>query len=113
MTTGNASKPWTPTLDSDLDHGLFARSHPLRPLIILNPDVPKRRPKLCQKTKPPGVKPEKSLVKHSNWAKLLKRIFYVDVSQCPICKAEMEIMSAILNSSEIERYLRHVGLWDI
>ena len=34
----------------------------------------------------------------------------MDVSRCPRCGHELEIISAVLNPRHIARYLRHVGM---
>ena len=50
-------------------------------------------------------------VKNFQWAKLLKRVFQIDVGTCQDCNEDRIIAGAIQNSAEIERYLTHVGIW--
>ena len=45
-----------------------------------------------------------------NWARLLKRVFEIDMEHCPNCGSELEIIAAILESGLIERILTHLGL---
>ena len=65
--------------------------------------------------KPLSDKPEKdpkldttNALKHSAWARHLKRTFKVDVSRCSACGSDMKIMAIIYNKAEIARYLDHV-----
>jgi len=46
-----------------------------------------------------------------SWARLLKRVFDIDVRHCPRCGAgELEIIAAILERPVIEKILGHLGL---
>ena len=45
-----------------------------------------------------------------NWAKLLKRVFDLDLEHCPNCGGELKIIAAILEQSVIEKILTHLGL---
>ena len=44
------------------------------------------------------------------WAKLLKRVFEIDIEHCPNCRGELQIIAAILEKPVIERILTHLGL---
>jgi hypothetical protein len=44
------------------------------------------------------------------WAKLLKRVFDVDVSVCPDCGGRMTIIAFITDPTSVRRYLEGVGL---
>ena len=44
------------------------------------------------------------------WARLLKRIFEIDLEHCPNCGGELKIIAAILEAAVIERILTHLGL---
>jgi Putative transposase len=44
------------------------------------------------------------------WAKLLKRVFNLDLTHCPHCGGELRIVSAILQRQAIEKILNHLGL---
>ena len=41
---------------------------------------------------------------------MLARTFKVDVGTCPRCGEDMEIMGAVQNHWEVQRYLRHIGM---
>jgi hypothetical protein len=45
-----------------------------------------------------------------SWAKLLKRVFELDLEHCPNCGSEMKIIAAILEQPVIEKILTHLGL---
>ena len=44
------------------------------------------------------------------WAKLLKRVFEIDMEHCPNCGGELKIIVAILEAPVIEKILTHLGL---
>ena len=50
-----------------------------------------------------------SPTRSSSWARLLSRVFGIDVLKCE-CGSELKPVSAILKGDEIKRYLRHLGL---
>jgi hypothetical protein len=46
-----------------------------------------------------------------SWARLLKRVFDIDMQHCPNCGGgELEIIAAILERPVIEKILTHLGL---
>ena len=45
-----------------------------------------------------------------SWAKLLKRVFEIDMEHCPNCGGELKIIAAILEQPVIEKILTHLGL---
>ena len=45
-----------------------------------------------------------------SWAKLLKRVFDLDLEHCPNCGGELEVIAAILEQPVIEKILMHPGL---
>ena len=44
-----------------------------------------------------------------SWARLLKRVFDIDLEHCPNCGGQFKIIPAILESAVIERILTHLG----
>ena len=45
------------------------------------------------------------------WARLLKRVFDIDMQHCPNCgSGELKIIAAILERPVIEKILTHLGL---
>ena len=45
-----------------------------------------------------------------SWARLLKRVFELDLAHCPNCGGELKIIAAILEQPVIEKILTHLGL---
>jgi Putative transposase len=44
------------------------------------------------------------------WAKLLKRVFNLDLTHCPHCGGQLKIVAAILQRQAIDKILNHLGL---
>jgi hypothetical protein len=44
------------------------------------------------------------------WAVLLKRVFLVDVLECPKCSGRMQILAAVTALAGVRRILNHLGL---
>jgi hypothetical protein len=44
------------------------------------------------------------------WAELIRRVFAVDVLECPRCGGRMRILSAIQSPEAIRAILEHLGL---
>ena len=64
---------------------------------------------------PAGCEPTEPTCAHGrparmSWARLLKRVFELDLEHCPNCGGEMKIIAAILEAPVIERILTHLGL---
>ena len=104
--------------------GVFAPNSPLRRKVILKPGVKKAaRHKQCAEIKAGKAgeageagKDEKaasdkkgSTLRGSSWARLLSRVFKVDVGRCQ-CGGELRVIAAICNPDEARRYLRYAGL---
>ncbi|MEY4630998.1 MAG: hypothetical protein RIQ81_1118 [Pseudomonadota bacterium] len=95
--------------------GVFAPNSPLRPKVILKPGVKKagRHKRVAaggardQADDQPGSK--RSPLQGSSWAKLLSRVFNINITRCP-CGGELRAVAAICAPDEARRYLRHVGL---
>ena len=45
-----------------------------------------------------------------SWAKLLKRVFDLDLEHCPNCGGELRIIAPILEPPVIQKILTHLGL---
>ena len=45
-----------------------------------------------------------------NWARLLKRVFGIDIEHCPQCGGALKIIAAIEEPAVIVRILTHLGL---
>ncbi len=45
-----------------------------------------------------------------SWARLLKRVFDIDIEHCPHCSGRLKIIAAIEDPAVIVRILTHLGL---
>jgi uncharacterized protein with PIN domain len=45
-----------------------------------------------------------------SWMARLKRVFAIDLSRCPHCGGELQVIAAITDPGVIARILEHVGL---
>ncbi|MDB2447434.1 hypothetical protein N9W79_02280 [bacterium] len=86
--------------------GVFASASPHRKKIVLNPEA-KKGFQFKEEEKEKNDSP--SPIKASNWARMLSRVFGIDVLKCE-CGSELKPVSAILKGDEVKRYLRHLGL---
>ncbi len=92
-------------------HGVLAPNAKLRALVV--PQVVPQEPKApAQEAEPAAC--EASCAHHRpvrlSWAKLLKRVFEIDMEYCPNCGGELKIIAAILEQPVIEKILTHLGL---
>ena len=95
----------------------FASHHVLAPSSTtsakLRAQVVPQEPKPPTQATPP-VECEASYAHHRpvrlRWARLLKRVFEIDLEHCPNCGDSLKISAAILEQSEIEKILTHLGL---
>jgi len=88
-------------------HGVLAPNAKLRALV-----VPQEPEASASEAKPAEC--EANCAHHRpvrlRWAKLLKRVFDLDLEQCPNCGGELKIVAAILAQPVIEKILTHLGL---
>ncbi|MBX9717124.1 MAG: transposase, partial [Burkholderiaceae bacterium] len=92
-------------------HGVLAPNAKLRALVV--PQAPAQEDETteaatgthCEAETAPG-RPHRI-----SWARLLKRVFDIDMRHCPNCGAgPLEIIAAILQRPVIEKILTHLGL---
>ncbi len=88
-------------------HGVLAPNAKLRALVVPNgPGQASGKSELtatepgCAHGHPPRI----------SWARLLKRVFQIDLEHCSKCGGQFKIIAAILESPVIERILTHLGL---
>ncbi len=86
-------------------HGVLAPNAKLRAMVVpQEPEAPEAKPAAC----------EANCAHHRpvrlSWAKLLKRVFDLDLEHCPNCGGELKIIAAILEQPVIEKILTHLGL---
>ncbi|UJP02022.1 MAG: transposase [Nitrosomonas sp.] len=54
--------------------------------------------------------PHSSASVRISWARLLKRVFDIDIEHCPHCGGALKIIAAILEKAAITKILDHLGL---
>ncbi len=86
-------------------HGVLAPNAKLRPQII------PARPVTAHHTADEldGV-PHHARSARMSWARLLKRVFDIDVQHCPHCGGNLKIIAAIEEPSVITKILDHLGV---
>ncbi len=82
-------------------HGILAPAAGHRSKVVPASETP-----TPAKKRPP---PERPTPHRLPWAELLRRVFLVDVLDCPRCHARMRIVAAVTEPGAIERILRHLG----
>ncbi len=85
--------------------GVFASASPHRRQVVLKPEAKKGFSFKKEEREVNDISPTRS----SSWARLLSRVFGIDVLKCE-CGSELKPVSAILKGDEVKRYLRHLGL---
>jgi hypothetical protein len=88
-------------------HGVLAPNAKLRALVVpQEPEAP------ALETKPAEC--EANCAHHRPvrliWARLLERVFDLDLEHCPNCGGELKVIAAILEAPVIEKMLTHLGL---
>ena len=93
-------------------HGVFAPASPLRKSIIPQEAEDDSRDILGDSVGGCGHegRAEKGPSKY-HWASLMKRVFDVDVLECPKCKSRMQQIAFITDRNSIRDFLEHVGLF--
>jgi hypothetical protein len=92
-------------------HGVLARNAKLRALAV--PQGPPGEPHPAGAAEAAGRETEAAQARPGriSWARLLERVFDIDMQHCPNCGAgELKIIAAILERTVIEKTLTHLGL---
>ena len=84
-------------------HGVMAPNAKLRSEIIPSPVEQATEP-ACDHAQAQGASARMS------WARLLKRVFDIDIEHCPNCGGSLKIIAAIEDPPVIVRILTHLGL---
>ena len=86
-------------------HGLFAPHAKHRSLITPKPPTTEILATLSEPDK--DNPPSKYRI---TWARLLKRVFGIDIETCIKCRGKIKVMAAILDPKVIVKILKHLGL---
>ncbi|MBK9363632.1 MAG: transposase [Rubrivivax sp.] len=91
-------------------HGVLAPNAKLRPLVVpRGPEVQAQATKVAV-TDQCEAEMVQARPHRISWARLLKRVFDIDMQHCPNCGAgELKIIAAILERPVIEKILTHLG----
>lgn len=92
-----------PRVHSTRYHGLFAPHSKSRAKVVLG------KTKL-EEVSPGQTSDSGSKEKRMSWAKLLNRVFKIDVTKCKFCKEDVKVVAAVLQRTAIEEILKHLGL---
>ena len=94
-------------------HGVLAPNAKLRALVVPH-EVPQSPEPAAPAQEAAPAEREPNCAHHRpvrlSWAKLLKRVFDLDLEHCPNCGGELRIIAAILERPVIEKILTHLGL---
>jgi len=91
-------------------HGVFAPASPLRSRIV--PGGESRSHKEKKGKCPASHKSNNDELSSPNtWASLMKRVFAIDVLECPKCKSRMQLISYVKDRRSIREHLKHVGIF--
>jgi len=88
-------------------HGVLGPHYKHRKLVV--PKKPTLAPSIAMAEGVASDQPPKE-PKRISWARLLKRVFNIDVSICPKCTKKMRIIAAIEDPNVIKKILDHLGL---
>ena len=95
-------------------HGVLAPNAKLRALVVPQRPAAQAQPQPATEAAAATeceVEPAQAAPHRISWARLLKRVFDIDMQHCPNCGAsEFKIISAILGRPVIEKILTHLGL---
>jgi hypothetical protein len=93
-------------------HGVLASNAKLRALVVpQDPPAQAQAATEAAATAQCEVDAVLARPRRISWARLLKRVFDIDMQHCPNCGAgELKIIAAILERQVIEKILTHLGL---
>ena len=88
-------------------HGVLAPNSKLRASVV--PVGPDKDAGASERTSSePGCSHRRPV--RISWARLLRRVFAIDLEHCPNCAGALKIIAAILEAPVIEHILSHLGL---
>ena len=91
--------------------GVLAPASKWRPLIVPEPAIPSTVPPTPAATAQEALEP--GPCRHDRnytWAELMKRVWELDVLECPRCRGRMKIVAAIHSPNAIQKILNYLGL---
>lgn len=91
-------------------HGVLAPHYKYRKMIVPEPKAEAQVPEVVTPETMLEKLSDKKKKKRISWAKLLKRIFNIDIETCPHCGEKVKIIAAIEDPKVIKKILDHVGI---
>ena len=93
-------------------HGVLAPNAKLRAMVVPKVPLEQQEPATAAAaTVECEVETVQTRPHRISWARLLKRVFDIDMQHCPNCGGgELKIIAAILERPVIEKILTHLGL---
>ena len=92
-------------------HGVLAPNAKLRALVVPQGSEVREQTTEVAAASEGGAETIRARPHRISWARLLKRVFDIDLQHCPNCGAgELKIIAAILERPAIEKILSHLGL---
>lgn len=88
-------------------HGVFAPNSSLRGKIVLAPKPTEPQP---QTAPAEAAQPRHPTRKRLGWAKLMARVFGIDVLECPRCKSKLQVLSFITEPDVITNILKSLKM---
>ena len=85
-------------------HGVLAPHYKHRKMIVPTP------PQALPAAKPEPAEEPTSTKARVSWARLLKRVFGIDIQTCQLCQGKARIIAAIEDPAVIRKILTHLGL---
>ena len=91
-------------------HGVFAPNSPYRAAIVPDPSRRTRTRRTASKQSTPKHLPEDPAQPTAplTWAQRLKRVFEIDISQCPRCGGTLRVISDVTDPDVIQIVLEHL-----
>jgi hypothetical protein len=90
--------------------GVFAPNSPYRKDITLKPDIKKGLYPTNEAFGDETGQAEKVRSKRDSWAKMLARVFKIDITKCSSCGGQIRFVCAVMESRAIRRYFEHIGI---
>lgn len=95
-------------------HGILAPHDRHRKLVVPKPPEAKQEAQATTQLKPLTLQQQllenKKKNQRMSWARLLKRVFNIDVETCLACGGKMRIIAAVEEPEVIKKILDHLGL---
>lgn len=86
-------------------HGVLAPNHSWRDQV-----VPRRSPDDVPDGNHATAKPRQTARQRMTWAELLKKVFQMDLTNCPDCGGAVKVVAAIMKRDVVVKILNHLSL---